>query len=543
MIDFSRGHPRLISNGFLKVRTQRASLLAMGSILLVVCLPCLPQEAADRPVNEQHIVYHDVRVDARGGIVPWFSDDPSQAYDHDIRLVWNFWLHMRKSPDGVPYYLQHQVWKADRDDPRGLGGDQINMALDSWDLLYDYLGDPAILDNMVMMADYWLDHGMSRPDALWPNLPFPYNTDVESGQYDGDMCAGKGFLQPDKAGSFGAELVMLYKKTGNPRYLDGAIKIANVLATKVKPGNADDSPWPFRVNAFTGKVDEQQNKDTHYKASYTTNWTPTLRLFRGLEELKQGRIREYRRASTLVITWLKTYPVATNRWGPFFEDVGFYSDTEINADTLAEYILENPDWGTSGPGTAASALRWSEQRLGNHNFEKLQVVPQNEQTLFAVPGNSHTARHGFVQLLYCEKTGNCANKQAAIRRLNWATYSVDSDGKNCFPTDDVWLTDGYGDYVRHYLRAMAAARELAPKDQNHLLQSSSVIQHIEYGSKTIVYKKFDAKSSERFKLGAATPRSMQGGTMRWNEANRVLSVKATSPNVTVLLKERGEGQR
>ena len=86
---------------------------------------------------------------------------------------------------GFPNDLQHQVWKADKDDPRGLGGDQINMALDSWNLLYDYLGDHAILDNMVLIANYWLDHGMSSPTSLWPNLPFPYNTDVESGQYDG----------------------------------------------------------------------------------------------------------------------------------------------------------------------------------------------------------------------------------------------------------------------------------------------------------------------------------------------------------------------
>jgi len=25
---------------------------------------------------------------------------------------------------------------------------------------------------------------------------------------------------------------------------------------------------------------------------------------------------------------------------------------------------------------------------------------------------------------------------------------VDDDGKNCYPRDEVWMTDGYGDYVR-----------------------------------------------------------------------------------------------
>jgi len=62
---------------------------------------------------------------------------------------------MRKCSNGVPHYLQHQVWKPEQDDPRGLGGDQINMALDSWNLLYGYLGDPTVKQNMVEITDYW----------------------------------------------------------------------------------------------------------------------------------------------------------------------------------------------------------------------------------------------------------------------------------------------------------------------------------------------------------------------------------------------------
>src|ERR1039457_6375616 len=108
-----------------------------------------------RVVAAELLGYHEVRTDAQGRIVPWYGDGPSEAYDHVIRLTWNFWLTMRAWPNGVPYYLLHQVWKADKDDPRGLWGDQINMALSSWNLLYGYLGDPALHDNMRLMADYW----------------------------------------------------------------------------------------------------------------------------------------------------------------------------------------------------------------------------------------------------------------------------------------------------------------------------------------------------------------------------------------------------
>ena len=149
--------------------------------------------------------YHQVKLDSTGRIVPWYGKSAGEAYDHVVRLVWAFWHDMRLCSNGVPVYLQHQVWKPDQDDPRGLGGDQISMTLSSWNLLYDYLGDEEVKSNMTRIADYWLEHGMSKPTDLWANLPYPYNTDIHSGRYDGDMRAGKNFLQPDKAGSFGAE--------------------------------------------------------------------------------------------------------------------------------------------------------------------------------------------------------------------------------------------------------------------------------------------------------------------------------------------------
>ena len=154
----------------------------------------------------QQLGYHDIKTDSSGKIVPWYGTGSSQAYDHDIRLLFAFWINMRNCPNGVPMYMQHQVWKPNEEDPRGLGGDQINMALSSWTLLYGYRGEPAVRANMTYMADYWLAHGMSGKNDAWGNLPYPYNTVLHSGVCDGDMRAGKGFLQPDKAASFGAEL-------------------------------------------------------------------------------------------------------------------------------------------------------------------------------------------------------------------------------------------------------------------------------------------------------------------------------------------------
>jgi hypothetical protein len=500
-------------------------------LLAAVSLVLLPGHAA----LAEKLIYHDIRTDASGKIVPWHGSGPSQAYDHDIRLLFNFWKNMRNCPNGVPVYMQHQVWKPNQEDPRGLGGDQISMALSSWNLLYGYLGDSIVRDNMIYMADYWLTHGFSGKNDVWGNLPYPYNTVLHSGVYDGDMRAGKGFLQPDKAASFAAELVVLYKITGQQKYLDAATAIAGTLAAKVQPGDGDHSPWPYRVHAQTGEVHKVVKRGKSYLASYTSNYTGALLLFDDLIALERGDAAKYARARDTVSAWLKDYPIKTSKWGPFFEDVPTeaFSDTEINADTMAMYILDHPSWDANWRKDAAAILDWSYKSFANREWEKFGVIAINEQTAYKVPGNSHTSRHASVELLYCEKTGEMELKDAAIRRLNWATYMVDNDGKNRYPRDDNWLTDGYGDYIRHYLRAMASFPELAPDDQNHLLRTTSVIRDISYSDDAITYTKFDPVSTERFKLGAWTPKSVSGGEMHWDPATKLLTVGANDKVVRI----------
>jgi hypothetical protein len=470
----------------------------VGLLLLVLAVAGI---SLGRSAPSEQLVYHQIKTDSAGNVLPWYSPDPGASYNHVILKIWQFWKNMKSCPNGVKYYLQHQVWDDPEEDPRGLGGDQLAMALSSWNLLYAYTGDRAVVENMVYIADYYISHSLSSPDALWPNLPYPYNTELHSGVYDGDMRAGKGFLQPDKAGSFAAELVVLYKITGDARYLQTAVAIADTLANKITLGDKDHSPWPYRVNAQTGEV----------SLPYTTNYTGTLRLFDDLIRLNRGNVAKYASAFKVLSDWLNNYPLKNNKWGPFFEDVPGWSDSEINADTMAWYMLEHPEWNPNWREDAKAILAWTRAMFENDAWLKFGVKPTNEQTAYRVPGNSHTSRHASVKLLYAEKAGETSAKAEAIRQLNWATYMVGDQGNNCYPYDMVWLTDGYGDYVRHYLRAMAAAPELAPKGQNHLLRSSSVIKSITYMPDSVSYATFDDASQELLRIAFTPTRVTAGG--------------------------------
>jgi hypothetical protein len=476
--------------------------------------------------REGFLVFHEIRTDGQGNIIPWYDENPGIAYDHVIGLVWDFWNTMRSDMNGLPYYMNHQVWRP-VNDPRGLGGDQLNMALSSWRLLYMYAGNEEVKENMKFIADYYLTHSLSSPDAAWPDIPFPYNTLTYSGYYDGDMVIGEGYTQPDKAGSFGRELIHLYKITGKEKYLEAAIAIANTLADHTSPGNNDHSPLPFKVNAYTGEVGILKSNlgdgSSAGRSSYTTNWVGTLQLWSDLITLEKGKTWNYLKAFETILQWMKEYPLKTNKWGPFFEDIPGWSDTQINAVTFARYMMLNPELFPEWKTQVRGILDWVYGKLGNHEWEEYGVMVVNEQTAYMTPGNSHTSRQAAAELLYAALSGDDRMKDMAIRQLNWATYMVDTDGKNCYPRDEVWLTDGYGDYIRHYLNAMAADPAFAPPHANHMLHSTSIVQQADYApdlNKTlggripeneleaveIVYRTYDNRSVETIRMKAKPAR-------------------------------------
>jgi len=323
--------------------------------------------------------------------------------------------------------------------------------------------------------------------------------------------------------------VTLYEITGERRYLDAARGIADTLARRARPGDADRSPWPFRVHAVSGAVFESKNG----RFDYTTNWTGALRLFDVLVAMGEGQTADYSKAREIASGWMRAHALRSMRWGPFFEDINIYSDTQINAGTAALYALEHPGWLPAAVPAVRRILDWCDATFGNPLWARYGVRATNEQTAYEVPGNSHTSREASLELQWAEASGDRSRVAQAVRNLTWATYMVDTDGKNRYYHDDIWLTDGYGDYVRHYLRAMAALPEIAPPDQNHLLRTSSVVRRVEYGADAIAYEKSNERSHERLKLGAWDPGKVEGGTMRWDPKTRVLEVNATARRVVV----------
>jgi len=487
-------------------------------------------------VNAQ-LPWHQAVLDSRGRLLAWYHPEENLGYDKVLRLGWDF-LENRVPDDpktGLKIYLINSVFS-----PKTLQGIywQHNPAMvygsmvDSLVAWYPYSGDERAKSVVQRMLDYQLAHGTTPSDWNWPGVPFATScgNDADYGRCIQDMPREfYGGIETDKVGELGIGYALFYEMTGEQKYLEAAIHCADALASHVRPGDADHTPWPFRVDARTGAVLDGEE--------YGGAVVSPLRLFDELIRIRQGDVASYRKARDMARRWLLDYPLnpgskAWDKWSGYFEDVP--KDTEnLNQqipDYTAYYILTRPDPAAIDPHWVAHVghlIDWVRHYEGLGPFfgawaineqHRPDLIHGNESGCCSRAGDgSATGRWAAINALYYPKTGDLQARHDAFRSLNYATYYADSDGRiSCCGTDygdeGYWWSDGYADYLRHFNWVMGAVPEWAPLHQNHLLHSSSVVQKVTYGTDRIEYKTFDAGATEVLRLNFKPQIVMAGGS-------------------------------
>jgi hypothetical protein len=375
------------------------------------------------------------------------------------------------------------------------------------------------------MLDYQLASGTTPAGWAWPQVPFA--TSCAGERRYGRCLAGLprhfyGGIEPDKVGLLGLGYALFYELTGARRYLSAAVAAGNALARQVQAGDADHTPWPFRVDARSGAVLDG--------AQFGGLVVGPVRLLDELIELGAGNTGAYIRARDLAWSWMLKHQLsrdspAWNRWSGFYEDVP-YNPRSLNqaAPTLTvQYLLSHDSPATLDPlwqEHAATLLRWVRTSFGRGPFSGAWGI--DEQRAPGKPGccspvglGSTTSRWAAANALLYAQTGDPDAREQAVRSLSYATYFATGDGRiSCCGQragNTFWFSDGYGDYLRSFNWALAALPELAPKRQNHLLGSDSVVQSVEYALGSVAYRTFDTHSREVLRLrfrprqvGAAT---------------------------------------
>lgn len=123
-----------------------------------------------------------------------------------------------------------------------------------------------------------------------------------------------------------------------------------------------------------------------------------------------------------------------------------------------------------------------------------------------------TAQWGAINAMFFEKTRDGQARENAFRSLNYATYFSTSDGKISAQGDGkLWFEDGYADAGRSFTWALGAIPEFAPMGQNHILRSSSIVQTVAYGDRSINYRVFDNAGTSVLRLNFKPVRITGGG--------------------------------
>lgn len=531
-------------------------LLSFAVVVGLGAPPIYSQSSARAQYVNAQLPWHAPVVDAEGRLLAWYHPEGNLGYDHVLRLAWNLLEHMPNDPrTGLPAYLNYAVFNGETLQGSLRGSAQNNPAsmfgqfVDSVVGWYPYSGDRAAVNLVRSMLDYELAHGTTPAGWDWSQVPFAVgcNGAKDYGKCMTDMPRDYlGGIAPDKIGELGIGYVLFYEMTGDRKYLDAGIHCANALAKHVRAGDADHTPWPFRLDARTG----QAAGGNRYGGTeqYGGMIVAPVRLFAELIRIHEGDVAAYQRALKLAWSWIRNYPMNTQspnygKWSCYFEDVP-YDPEDVNqaAPTMtAYYILSRPDPRNVDPAweeDVGHLIDWVRRTLGVGPFLGARAIneqghreggwgPVTERSWCCSRAGlaSDTSRWAAINAMYYEKTGDTQAREDAFRSLNYATYFADFQGRvaccgldygssgalNYGVNDSYWFDDGYGDYIRNFLWAMGAIPELAPKGQNHLLRSSSVVQQIRYARDTVTYRTFDRDATEVLRLNFRPLRVTAGG--------------------------------
>jgi len=374
------------------------------------------------------------------------------------------------------------------------------------------------------MLDHMLAHGTTPADWEWANVPFATNCDDQPdyGHCIQDMPHDfYGGIETDKVGELGTGYVLFYEMTGERKYLEAAVHCAEALAKHVRPGDDEHTPWPFRVYAKTGEVIAGED--------YGGIVASSLRLFDELIRLKAGDTAGFQKARDTAWTWLLHHPLAEwgrsrDKWSGYFEDVPKNTENVNQAAPTytAYYLMTRPDPTAVDAEWAKHVghlIDWVRRRFGRGPFLGAwgideQGTPDGRGCCSRAGLGSDSSRWAAINALYYEKTGDSQAREDAFRSLNYATYFANSDGRiSCCGMGfggQYWFSDGYADYLRHFNWAMGAIPEFAPVGENHLLRSSSVVQKVKYGEKSIEYRTFDPAATEVARLSFKPARVTAG---------------------------------
>jgi hypothetical protein len=503
-------------------------LIVVTIALVSICQQGFPQYA---DIFGSVDYYHAKVMDPENHLDSWHKD-ANGPFEYIIGLNAGWWKN-------APYVNGWPIWCTAAEvtplyeqSTGAIPGSACYFAIMACLRYYWYTGDPAFLTLAENTGKYIVEHDLTS--GSFNKYPvFPYAVGV-TGDINPLGYGHPGIsspmnpiygVMPDKGAMIGLALLELYKISGEAIYLTTSINIANRLSDNAVTGTATNSPWPFRVMADDGST---------FDGVFAGNASFACRLFDELLKIGQPGNGKFKTTRDAVWKWLKEQVIAYDdgsKWMHFFEDVSGATpnSTQIDAMETVRYLLENkndadPDWfALAGKIINQVTRRWSVSDYENDGY--ISIAEQDEDFK---PYPSHSARYGSILAMYTEAGAATAFADTAYHSLCYSTYSVEDNGfTSTFYNYNTmaWTTDSFGDFLYHFLVAMAAQPDWAGND-NHLLKSSEVIKSVSYSDMSVFYTTFNKPGTDKLKL-IKEPVAVKidgkiTGSYTWDNNSRVL---------------------
>ena len=463
-------------------------------------------------VDGATIAGREVQLDSGGKLLPWpIAEDTGFSYSDYFLSQWSVdwdeyqrqrlqYLYCCFDFDRTTYEMTpDKNWANSTGYLRAMSQGFVER-------LYPYTGDARTVEYLENFFDYEMAHGLTPADYAYASVPYA-SGDPGAKEYRGWSSHGEDFIEPHVVGEDGYAYLRLYEMTGKTKYLREAILCAEALVKNFKKGDAVNSPWPYRCHGKDGSLKEGKGM-----FPYSANVVEPIMLFDELIRLKQGDVAAYARVRAGAWDWLMAYPMKTNVWVGYFEDVpGSMEDmNNVIPLELARYLLLHPVKDVDWKAHARALIEWvkTTPRWPKYLVHGALVTTEQgsggKDFCCNLPGeccDSHSARLASVEAFYFAATGDVAYKEAAYRTYNWVTYWQGLPGKAHAPfSNQWWFTDEFADGPRRMMDAFWAVPEWAPSDESHLVGSSSVVTKIGYGAGSVTWSTFDTESRDVLRL-------------------------------------------
>ena len=191
-------------------------------------------------------------------------------------------------------------------------------------------------------------------------------------------------------------------------------------------------------------------------------------ILRLLDILREMGYREFDRARDELWTWIVRRQIPNlstggSLWEQFFEDHDEASDRTAWAPlNLARYLIEKKEALDSAWRQHAHDLI----EFVNRNFTSVyRGVPVcGEQDHDKDPWGGILSTYGAVLALYTTATGSNEYKALALQALNFATYSLNTDGCPCektgaSPCRGGWQEDAHTDKLHNFIDALITSAD------------------------------------------------------------------------------------